>query len=232
MGDGEPETGPLATSWHINKFLNPIKDGAVLPVLHLNGYKIANPSILSRIDHAELESLFRGLGWTPIFVEGSDPLTMHRTMAMAMEQAVLTIRAIQEQARSSGDAFRPRWPMIVLRSPKGWTGPQELDGKKIENFWRAHQVPIGDVKTNPEHLQLLEDWMKSYRPWGSLMTTAPYARRFGPCLPGVIGAWAATPTATVGCCAKTCASRSYGPTRCPWRAPAALRKKTPIPWAN
>ena len=165
VGDGEAETGPLATSWHINKFINPIKDGAVLPVLHLNGYKIANPTILSRIDHDELESLFRGLGWTPIFVEGSDPMEMHRKMAVAMEQAVLEIRAIQEEARGSGEAFRPRWPMVVLRSPKGWTGPQELDGKKIENFWRAHQVPIGDVKANPDHLRLLEDWMKSYRPW-------------------------------------------------------------------
>ncbi len=165
VGDGEAETGPLATSWHINKFLNPIQDGAVLPVLHLNGYKIANPSILSRIPHEELESLLRGYGWTPIFVEGSDPMTMHRQMAVAMERSVLEIRAIREQARNSGEAFRPSWPMIVLRSPKGWTGPQEIDGKKIENFWRSHQVPVADVKTNESHLRLLEDWMKSYRPW-------------------------------------------------------------------
>jgi len=165
VGDGEAETGPLATSWHINKFLNPIRDGAVLPVLHLNGYKIANPSILSRIDHEELESLFKGYGWTPIFVEGSDPMTMHRSMAIAMEQAVLEIQQHQQQARSSGKAFRPHWPMIVLRSPKGWTGPSEVDGKKVENFWRSHQVPVADVKTNESHLRLLEDWMKSYRPW-------------------------------------------------------------------
>ena len=165
VGDGEAETGPLATSWHINKFLNPIRDGAVLPVLHLNGYKIANPSILSRIDHEELENLLRGYGWTPIFVEGSDPMTMHRSMAVAMEQAVLEIRQHQGQARSSGQAFRPRWPMIVLRSPKGWTGPRDVDGKKVENFWRSHQVPVADVKTNECHLRLLEDWMKSYRPW-------------------------------------------------------------------
>ena len=165
VGDGEAETGPLATSWHINKFLNPIRDGAVLPVLHLNGYKIANPSILSRIDHEELENLLRGYGWTPIFVEGSDPMTMHRSMAVAMEQAVLEIRQHQGQARSSGQAFRPRWPMIVLRSPKGWTGPGDVDGKKVENFWRSHQVPVADVKTNECHLRLLEDWMKSYRPW-------------------------------------------------------------------
>ena len=165
VGDGEAETGPLATSWHINKFLNPIRDGAVLPILHLNGYKIANPTILSRIDHEELENLFKGYGWTPIFVEGSDPMTMHREMSVAFEQAVLDIRSQQEQARTSGEAFRPRWPMIVLRSPKGWTGPQEVDGKKIENFWRSHQVPVADVRTNESHLRLLEDWMKSYRPW-------------------------------------------------------------------
>ena len=165
VGDGEAETGPLATSWHINKFLNPIKDGAVLPVLHLNGYKIANPTILSRIDHEELENLLRGYGWTPIFVEGSEPMAMHRQMAVAMEQAVVMIQAIRNQARASGEAFRPRWPMIVLRSPKGWTGPESIEGKKIENFWRSHQVPVADVKTNEQHLQLLETWMKSYRPW-------------------------------------------------------------------
>ena len=131
-----------------------------MPILHLNGYKIANPTILSRIDHEELENLFKGYGWTPIFVEGSDPMTMHREMSVAFEQAVLDIRSQQEQARTSGEAFRPRWPMIVLRSPKGWTGPQEVDGKKIENFWRSHQLPVADVRTNESHLRLLEDWMK------------------------------------------------------------------------
>ena len=165
VGDGEAETGPLATSWHINKFINPARDGAVLPVLHLNGYKIANPSILSRIEHEELENLMRGYGWSPIFVEGEEPMAMHRAMAEAMEQAVGQIRAYQHQARSGGEAFRPRWPMIVLRSPKGWTGPKEINGKKIENFWRSHQVPITDVKSNEEHLRMLEAWMKSYRPW-------------------------------------------------------------------
>ena len=165
VGDGEAETGPLATSWHINKFINPARDGAVLPILHLNGYKIANPSILSRIPHDELESLFRGLGWAPIFVEGSEPMAMHRAMAEAMEIAVGQIRAYQNLARSEGETFRPSWPMIVLRSPKGWTGPKELEGKKIENFWRSHQVPITDVKTNEAHLRLLEEWMKSYAPW-------------------------------------------------------------------
>ena len=164
VGDGEAETGPLATAWHSNKFLNPIRDGAVLPILHLNGYKIANPTILSRISGEELESLFKGYGWVPIFVEGDDPAVMHGKMAAAVESCVQQIRAIQKKARSSGKPDRPRWPMIVLRSPKGWTGPKEVDGHKVENFWRAHQVPVLDVKTNPEHLQIVEQWMRSYKP--------------------------------------------------------------------
>ncbi len=164
VGDGESETAPLATSWHSNKFLNPIRDGAVLPILHLNGYKINNPTILSRISHEELENLFKGYGWTPYFVEGSDPDTMHQAMAATMEQCVLEIRRIQQEARSSGKPVRPRWPMIVLRSPKGWTGPKEVDGKKVEGFWRAHQVPLGDVRDTPEHLKQLEDWLRSYKP--------------------------------------------------------------------
>ena len=164
VGDGEAETGPLATSWHSNKFLNPIRDGAVLPVLHLNGYKINNPSLLSRISHEELENLFKGYGWTPYFVEGSDPITMHQQMANVMEQCVLEIRQIQQQARQNNDPTRPRWPMIVLRSPKGWTGPQTVDGHKVEGFWRAHQVPLAGVRENPQHLQQLEDWLRSYKP--------------------------------------------------------------------
>ncbi|MDP1770717.1 MAG: phosphoketolase family protein [Methylobacter sp.] len=164
VGDGESETAPLATSWHSNKFLNPIRDGAVLPILHLNGYKINNPTILSRISHEELESLFKGYGWAPYFVEGSDPETMHQAMAAAMEQCVLEIRRIQQEARSSGLPVRPRWPMIVLRSPKGWTGPKEVDGKKVEGFWRAHQVPLGNVRDTPEHFKQLEDWLRSYKP--------------------------------------------------------------------
>ncbi len=164
VGDGEAETGPLATSWHSNKFLNPIRDGAVLPVLHLNGYKINNPSLLSRISHEELENLFKGYGWTPYFVEGSDPMTMHQQMANVMEQCVLEIRQIQQQARQNNDPTRPRWPMIVLRSPKGWTGPQTVDGHKVEGFWRAHQVPLAGVRENPQHLQQLEDWLRSYKP--------------------------------------------------------------------
>jgi xylulose-5-phosphate/fructose-6-phosphate phosphoketolase len=163
-GDGEAETGPLATSWHSNKFLNPIRDGAVLPVLHLNGYKINNPTILARISHDELEALFRGYGWTPYFVEGSDPESMHQAMAATMEHCINEIRRIQQEARSSGEAIRPRWPMIVMRTPKGWTCPADIDGHKVEGFWRSHQVPMGAMHNNPEHLQLLETWMKSYRP--------------------------------------------------------------------
>jgi xylulose-5-phosphate/fructose-6-phosphate phosphoketolase len=164
VGDGESETGPLATSWHSNKFLNPVRDGAVLPVLHLNGYKINNPTILSRISHEELKSLFEGYGWTPYFVEGSDIDLMHQQMAATMEQCVLEIRRIQQECRSSGQACRARWPMIVLRSPKGWTGPKEVDGHKVEGFWRAHQVPLAGVRENPSHLAMLDSWMRSYKP--------------------------------------------------------------------
>nr|WP_202945115.1 phosphoketolase family protein [Methylomonas methanica] len=164
VGDGESETAPLATSWHSNKFLNPIRDGAVLPILHLNGYKINNPTLLSRISHEELESLFKGYGWQPFFVEGSDPMEMHGKMADAMEACVLEIRRIQQEARGSGKAVRPRWPMIVLRSPKGWTGPREVDGHKVEGFWRSHQVPLSGVRENPAHLAQLEAWLRGYRP--------------------------------------------------------------------
>jgi len=164
VGDGESETGPLATSWHSNKFLNPIRDGAVLPILHLNGYKINNPTLLSRISHEELESLFRGYGWTPHFVEGSDPMPMHQQMAATLEDCVLEIKRIQKEARASGKATRPRWPMIVLRSPKGWTGPKDVDGHKVEGFWRAHQVPLSGMHDNPAHMAQLEQWMRSYKP--------------------------------------------------------------------
>ncbi len=164
IGDGEAETGPLATAWHSTKFLNPIRDGAVLPMLHLNGYKIANPTLLARISHEELEGLLRGYGWTPYFVEGSDPEVMHQQMANTLEECVLQIRKLQSDARSSKKAVRPRWPMIVLRSPKGWTGPREVEGHKVEGFWRSHQVPLSGMHTNPKHLKMLEDWMRSYRP--------------------------------------------------------------------
>jgi len=164
VGDGESETGPLATSWHSNKFLNPITDGAVLPVLHLNGYKINNPTVLARISHEELESLFKGYGYTPYFVEGSDPESMHQAMAATLEHCVLEIRDFQTEARRKGKPFRPRWPMIVLRTPKGWTAPRQVDGHYLEGFWRAHQVPITDVGTNPAHLEILEQWLRGYKP--------------------------------------------------------------------
>ena len=164
VGDGEAETGPLATAWHSNKYLSPVRDGAVLPILHLNGYKINNPTLLSRISHEELEALFQGYGWTPHFVEGDDPEVMHQTMAATMEACLLQIRAIQEEARKSATATRARWPMIVLRTPKGWTGPKEVDGHKVEGFWRSHQVPLSGMHDNPAHLKQLEDWLKSYRP--------------------------------------------------------------------
>ncbi len=164
VGDGEAETGPLATAWHSNKFLNPVRDGAVLPVLHLNGYKINNPTLLARISHEELDALFRGYGWTPHFVEGEDPLVMHRQMAETVERCVLDIRRIQATARRRGEARRARWPMIVLRSPKGWTGPKKVDGHVVEGYWRAHQVPLADVRNDPAKLKLLEKWLRSYRP--------------------------------------------------------------------
>jgi xylulose-5-phosphate/fructose-6-phosphate phosphoketolase len=164
VGDGEAETGPLATSWHSNKFLNPIRDGAVLPVLHLNGYKIANPTILARIPQAELESLLIGYGHKPHFVEGDDPSAMHQKLASTLEHCILEIRSLQQHARSTGDPTRPRWPMIVLRSPKGWTGPKEVDGHKVEGSWRAHQVPVSHPATNKKDLKLVEDWMRSYKP--------------------------------------------------------------------
>ena len=164
VGDGEAETGACATSWHSNKFLNPAKDGAVLPILHLNGYKIANPTILDRINHDELMELFQGYGYNPIFIEGSDPAEMHQMMAATLDDIVQKIRAIQQRARKEVVVDRPRWPLLILRTPKGWTGPKEVDGKPVEGTWRAHQVPVDDVRNNPDHLKILEQWMRSYKP--------------------------------------------------------------------
>ena len=164
VGDGEAESGPLATSWHSNKFLNPKTDGAVLPILHLNGFKIANPTILARISHEELTQLFTGYGWEPLFVEGDDPMTMHQLMTTAMDLAMEKIKTIQKDARENGIAERPRWPMIVFRSPKGWTGPKEVNGLPVEGTFRSHQVPISDPRTNPGNLQQLEIWLRSYKP--------------------------------------------------------------------
>jgi xylulose-5-phosphate/fructose-6-phosphate phosphoketolase len=164
IGDGEAETGPLATAWHSNKFLNPVSDGVVLPILHLNGYKISNPTVLARIEPEELEQFFRGCGWKPYFVEGDDPEKMHQLMAATLEKAVEEIRQIQNNARDKNDMTRPRWPMIVLRSPKGWTGPKVVDGLQVEGTFRAHQVPLLVDSEHPEHLPQLESWMKSYKP--------------------------------------------------------------------
>jgi xylulose-5-phosphate/fructose-6-phosphate phosphoketolase len=164
VGDGEAETGPLAASWHSNKFLNPVHDGAVLPILHLNGYKIANPTVLARVPAEELENLFNGYGYRPYVVEGDDPPVMHRQMAAALDQAFDEIREIQIKARQHGFSTRPTWPMIILRSPKGWTGPKQVDGKQMENSWRSHQVPLAELAKNPSHLRLLGEWMASYRP--------------------------------------------------------------------
>ena len=164
VGDGEAETGPLATSWHSNKFLNPITDGAVLPILHLNGFKIANPTIFSRISHEEVEQFFRGCGWEPRFVEGSEPEKMHQQMAATLDWAIREIKRIQQHARTTGDTTRPRWPMIVFRSPKGWTGPKEVDGNPVEDCSRAHQVPISMGPDTEKHLPILEQWLRSYHP--------------------------------------------------------------------
>src|SRR5277367_3939859 len=163
VGDGEAETGPLATAWQSNKFLNPRSDGAVLPILHLNGYKISNPSVLARIEHEELEQFFRGCGWTPYFVEGDEPEEMHELMAATLDKAIEDIRRIQKNARDRKDTMRPRWPMIVLKSPKGWTGPKEVDGLQVEGTFRAHQVPILVDSAHPDHVAQLENWMKSYK---------------------------------------------------------------------
>jgi xylulose-5-phosphate/fructose-6-phosphate phosphoketolase len=164
IGDGEAETGPLAASWHSNKFLNPATDGAVLPILHLNGYKIANPTVLARIERDELDSLMRGYGYEPHYVEGHEPEPMHQRMAAVLEEVLGKIRAIQREARENGLTARPRWPMIVFRSPKGWTGPKTVDGQRTEDFWRSHQVPFAELAAKPEHLKLLEEWMRSYKP--------------------------------------------------------------------
>src|SRR6184192_97016 len=164
VGDGEAETGPLATSWHINKFLNPAHDGAVLPILHLNGYKIANPTVLGRMTDTALTKLFSGYGWKPYFLEGHEPEQMHQLMAATLDHIVEEIRSIQSDARESTKTNLPECPMIVLRTPKGWTGPKTVDGKQVEGTWRAHQVPVADLQKKPEHLKILEDWTRSYRP--------------------------------------------------------------------
>src|SRR5213078_3436650 len=164
VGDGEAETGPLAASWHSNKFLNARTDGAVLPILHLNGYKIANPTVLARIPEGELLRLLEGYGHRPLVVAGDEPHDVHQQLAAALDEALDEIRAVQQDARRNGFGERPRWPMIVLRTPKGWTGPREVDGVPVEGTFRSHQVPLADIASRPEHLAALERWMRSYRP--------------------------------------------------------------------
>ena len=164
VGDGEAETGPLAASWHSNKFIDPARDGAVLPVLHLNGYKIANPTVLARIPKDELRDLMRGYGHEPVFVEGDEPEAVHQALAAALDGVLDDIAEIQRRAREDGDVERPRWPMIVLRTPKGWTGPREVDGVQVEDSWRSHQVPLAQLAERPDHLAQLEQWLRSYKP--------------------------------------------------------------------
>ena len=177
VGDGEAETGPLATSWHSNKFLNPATDGAVLPILHLNGYKIANPCVLARISHEELDQLFRGYGYTPHFVEGSDPAKMHQLMAATVDTCMEEIHSIQTQARTKGVKERPRWPMIILRSPKGWTCPKEIDGKRTEDYWRSHQVPMGEMHEKPGHVKILEKVDEELQAGGAVRQNRPAEAR-------------------------------------------------------
>ncbi|WNO76092.1 phosphoketolase family protein [Streptomyces sp. AM8-1-1] len=198
IGDGEAETGPLAASWHSNKFLDPVHDGAVLPVLHLNGYKIANPTVLARLPEAELDDLLRGYGHEPLHVTGDDPATVHRAMAAAMDKALNRIEEIQRTARRDGVQARPQWPMIVLRTPKGWTGPAEVDGLPVENTWRAHQVPLSGVRENPEHLRHLETWLRSYRPEELFDTAGRPVPQVLACVPGGGRRLGATPHANGG----------------------------------
>ncbi|MFI9626052.1 phosphoketolase [Streptomyces sp. NPDC052042] len=198
VGDGEAETGPLAASWHSNKFLDPVHDGAVLPILHLNGYKIANPTVLARLPETELDALLRGYGHDPLYVGGDDPLTVHRAMAAAMDRAVDRVQEIQSAARGGATAERPHWPMIVLRTPKGWTGPAEVDGMPVEGTWRSHQVPLPGVRDNPDHLRQLEAWMRSYRPQELFDASGrPTAQVLG-CVPGGDARLGATPYANGG----------------------------------
>ncbi|MFE4795252.1 phosphoketolase [Streptomyces sp. NPDC057908] len=198
IGDGEAETGPLAASWHSNKFLDPVHDGAVLPILHLNGYKIANPTVLARLPEPELDALLRGYGHDPLYVGGDDPLTVHRAMAAAMDRAVDRIRELQAAARTGGDTERPHWPVIVLRTPKGWTGPAEVDGVPVEGTWRAHQVPLPGVRDNPEHLRQLEAWMRSYRPEELFDTSGRPVAQVLDCVPEGAARLGATPYANGG----------------------------------
>ncbi|HEY7337905.1 MAG TPA: phosphoketolase family protein [Bryobacteraceae bacterium] len=232
VGDGEAETGPLATSWHIGKFLNPIRDGAVLPILHLNGYKINNPTLLARIGHDELENLFRGNGWTPYFVEGSDRDTMHQAMAATVEHCVTEIKKIQRSARSSGEAKRARWPIIVLRSPKGWTAPQEVGGHRLEGFWRAHQVPLSDVKKNSSNLKILEKWMRSHKPDELFDSEGRLIQELKELAPSGERRMSANPHANGGLLRKALRFPIFARTRRRSKNPLRSRPKIPAHWAS
>ncbi len=230
VGDGEAETGPLATSWHLTKFLNPARDGAVLPVLNLNGYKINNPTLLARISRDELDALLRGCGWSPCFVEGSDPESMHQAMAATLDHCFAEIRAAHAVARRGGAPItRPRWPMIVLRAPKGWTAPRALDGHHLEGFWRAHQVPLADARSNPAHLRLLEEWLRSYRPeelFDAAGAPVPAVRAVAPTGPRRMGS---NPHANGGLLKRPLRLPDFAEFAVPVEAPAKLRHENTRP---
>ena len=230
VGDGEAETGPLATGWHGNKFINPVRDGTCYPILHLNGYKIANPTILARISQDELDALLRGYGYTPHYVEGDEPAKMHQLLAGTLDLVIGDIKAIQADARTppspplamggNGGVKRPRWPMIVFRSPKGWTGPKEVDGLKTEDYWRSHQVPMGDM-SRPEHIKILETWMKSYKPGELFDKTGRLVPELAALPPQRRTAHRAlTRTPTAACCSKICRCPISGTMPCRCRVPA------------
>jgi xylulose-5-phosphate/fructose-6-phosphate phosphoketolase len=220
VGDGEAETGPLATAWQSTKFLNPATDGAVLPILHLNGYKISNPTVLARIEHEELDQFIRGCGWAPYFVEGDDPAEMHQLMAAALEAPVEDILKIQRNARDNGDTTRPRWPMIVLRSPKGWTGPKVVDGLQVEGTFRSHQVPLLVDSEHPDHVGQLEAWMHSYRPEELFDEDGRLVAELADWRPRVTGGWGPTLTPMAACCCVTCACPTSTLTPLPCLPPA------------
>jgi len=209
VGDGEAETGPLATAWHSNKFLNAKTDGAVLPILHLNGYKIANPTILARIPQSELQKLLKVTAGSRIFVEGHEPEKMHQAMAATLDRVIAQIKKIQQEARSKGAATRPLWPMIVLKSPKGWTGPKVVDGLPVEGTFRSHQVPLTDPKTNPKHLKQLEQWLKSYKPEELFDEAGKFRAELAELAPKAIAGWAPIRTPTVACCCAICECRIF-----------------------
>ena len=232
IGDGEAETGALATSWHSNKVLNPARDGAVLPVLHLNGYKIAGPTVLARISRSELTDLLEGYGYHPYYVSGHEPGPMHQTMAATLDSIVEEIQAIQKRARDHGFSERPLWPMLVLESPKGWTGPKVVDGVQVEGTFRAHQVPLAELATKPDHLRMLEEWMKSYRPRSCSIPTARLFPSWPKWRPRARGAWVRTRMPTAASCYATCICPTSAPTRSRFPNRAGKSRKRRACWAR